>query len=119
MSIGPADGALDFFKALVFDPIVEKATLAIIAAVPWLAPVSALVRLVVRFVANAIYESMKEVINFEVILLRNVLHQKAFADASIELKKMARSKGIDSPEFRSLRNARKQDFAKLIRYTGT
>lgn len=121
MAAGPADKPLDTFRDLVFDPIVEKTILGIIALAPWVSfpPIAFIVKAAVRWIANFLYENMKEAINFEIILLKNVEHQKAFADASIELKKMARSKGIDSPEFRSLRNARKQDFAKLIRYTGT
>jgi hypothetical protein len=121
MSAGPADKPMDLFKTLVFDELVKSTIAYIIGLAPWLSfgPIAFIIGRVVVYVSGVLYEGMKEAINFEVILLNNAAHHKAFLKAQIELRGIAKNQGIDSPEFKRSREEHKTALAKFVRYSGT
>ncbi len=121
MAAGPADKAIDLFKDLVFDPLVKYAIGYIVGLAPFLAfgPISFIIGQVVTYVAGIIYEQLKDTINLEVILLNNAAHHAAFVSAEIELKKIALTKGIDSPEFYDSREKHKIALAVFARHVGS
>lgn len=121
MAAGPADKALDTFKTLVFDPMVNVVVGKVIGLAGWLAwgPISFLVTKVIVYVADVIYAELRGVINFNYIMLLNEKHHAAYVDAHLELKGIAKSKGIDSPEFKVAREKRKKALAEFVRYGAT
>jgi len=121
MSTGPADKGLDLFKTLVFDQIVNTLTSAIIGLAPWLSLpfFSFIVRKTVKWISEKLYEQLSQFINFEVILLRNAEYHREYISACIALNGIAKTLGIDSPEFKVARNEHKKALAKFVRYSGT
>lgn len=118
MSAGPSDKTLDAFKSLIFDGLLEQAIASIIAIAPWLSfpPLAFTIGVTVRFVGNKIYEILRDVVNFEVVMLRNDLLHREFVKAVRDVRVVILAKGIDSPEFRKARDAHKAALAKLVRY---
>lgn len=121
MAAGPADKVADLFKDLVFDHLVKAAIAQVVGLAPFLAwgPVSFIVGKVITYVASLLYEHLRLAINFQVILLNNELHHKAFVEASYSLTKLGKEKGIDSPEFKAQREKHKVALSKFVRYSGT
>lgn len=121
MSAGPVDGALDVFKDMVFDQLVKLAISHIIGLAPFLSfgPVAFVISRVVVYIANLLYGVMKDAINFQVILLNNSIHHKAFISAQIQLRQLAKEKGIESPEFKKSREDHAKHLSTFIRYSGT
>lgn len=121
MSAGPADKALDTFKGLVFDELVKLLISRVLGMAGWLAwgPVAFIVTKVITWVAEALYDALKEAVNFQVIILKNAAHQRAFAKATMELQSIADTAGINSPEFKVSREAHKNALAKFVRYGAT
>lgn len=121
MSAGPADQALDLFKSLVFDQITKMAISQILGLSPFLAwgPVAFIVGQAVAYVAGVLYNLLKDTINLEVILLKNAAFHKAYVEAAYSINRIAKEKGIDSPEFRKARDAHKAALSQFVRYNGT
>lgn len=121
MSTGPADKALDTFKSLVFDPLVEQVIARTIALAGWLGwgPVAFLVSKIFTWAANELYEALSQTINFQVILLKNEQFHKDFVVAAKALKEEAERNGIDSPQFRQAREKHKIALRKFVRYGTT
>lgn len=121
MSSGPADKVLDVFKSLIFDELVKVAIAKIIGLAPFLSwgPISFIVGKLVTYIAGELYVLLKDAINFHVILLNNAQHHTAYIDAQIQLKNIAKEKGIDSDEFKAQRQKHAASLAKFIRYSGT
>lgn len=121
MSSGPADKGLDLFKDLIFDPLVKLAIGQIVGLAPFLSfgPVAFIVGQVVTYVAGKLYELLKDTINLEVILINNAAHHAAFVSASIDLKRIAQTKGIDSVEFNESREKHKIALAAFARHVGS
>jgi hypothetical protein len=114
----PIDIGLDLFKNLVWDVWVKAVLGRLFAAVPlfgW-GPIGFFVTSMVMKFTDALYSSIKEFINIEAIEFRNKEFGKAYATASVKLKIIAREKGIDSPEFRSARDADKIALSNLARF---
>lgn len=107
----------DIFKSLIFDTLVKIAIEKIIALAPWLSfgPISFVVSTVVTMIANKLYEVLKEVVNLELIILKNDAHQRAFISAAIQLKSVATKYGPDSMEFTEYREKHKKALSDLIR----
>jgi len=120
MSAGPADKVLDTFKSLVFDELVKAAIAKIISQAAFLAwgPVAYIVGQVVTYVAGVLYEYMSDVINLEVILLKNSAYHAAYIEAHFRLQKVAKEKGIESPEFKTEREKHKAALSRFVRYGG-
>lgn len=121
MSTGPADKALDTFKSLIYDPLVEQLVVKTIALAGFLSwgPIAFVVSKVITWVANELYEHLSRAINFQVILLQNELHHRDYVKAAKALKEEAERNGIDSPQFREARAKHKAALSRFVRYTGT
>lgn len=121
MSSGPADKVLDIFKSLIFDELVKVVIAKVIDLAPFLSwgPVSFIVGKVITYIAGELYEVLKDIINFEVILLKNREHHVAYVNAHIQLRNIAKEKGIDSDEFKAQRKIQAAALASFIRYGGT
>lgn len=121
MSAGPADKTLDVFKDLIFDAQVKVVIAYITGLAPFLAfgPLAFIIARVVTYVADVLYAQLREVVNFQLILLNNAENHREYADAQIELSRIAKIKGIDSIEFRVLREKHKKALAKFVRYSGS
>ncbi len=119
MAKGPADAGLDTFKTLVFDPLVKGVIEKITASAGWLSfgPVAFIVSKLVTAIANALYDKLKLVINFQYIALLNEKHHKAYVEANTELRLIAKSQGINSPYFLEAREKRKKALALFVRST--
>lgn len=121
MSAGPADRALDVFKSLVFDQLTKAAIAQILGLSPFLAwgPIAYIIGQAVVYVGDVIYNQLKDAVNLEVILIKNEAFHKAYVNASLSISKIAKEKGIDSPEFRKARDEHKAALSKFVRYSGT
>lgn len=108
----------DLFRELVWGSLVKAVLGRIFAAVPLLGwgPIGFVVAFFVNKIASEIYDDVKELIKLEVIEFRNKEFEKAFNTTSVKLKIIAREKGIESPEFRSARDADKIALSKLARF---
>lgn len=106
------------FKELVWDSLVKAAIARLFAAVPFLAwgPVGIAVSWALTLFADKIYEAVKLAVELEVIVLRNEAHRRAFDRASVELRLLARTKGIESPEFKVAREEHKKALAQFVRF---
>lgn len=118
MAAGPADSALDTFKELVFDALVRLLISRIIALAGWLSfgPVSFIISQVVTYVANQLYELLRDQINFQYIMLRNDKFHAEYVKASLELQAAFDKLGKDSKEYRELRDAHKKALSEFVRY---
>ncbi len=121
MGAGPADKGLDTFKTLVYDPLIDVVVKKIIASASFLSfgPIAFIITAVVGLVADKIYAALKEIINFQYVLLLNEQHHAAFVEANQSLRKIAKEKGIDSEEYRNARSKRRSALAIFARYSGT
>jgi len=121
MSAGPVDKVADIFKDLIFDALVKNAITYVIGLAPFLSfgPIAFIVSKAITYIAGIVYDQLKLAINFQVILLNNEMHQKAFIDAQYSLSKLGKEKGIDSPEFKVMREKHKVALAKFVRNSGT
>lgn len=117
MAAGPATKGLDTFKTLVFDPLVNVAIGKVIGLAGWLSwgPISFVVTKAITFIANKLYDELGEVINFQYVMLLNEKHHKAFVEANTELRGLAKTRGINSKEFKEAREKRKVALAKFAR----
>ena len=61
---------------------------------------------------------MSDVINLEVILLKNSAYHAAYIEAHFRLQKVAKEKGIESPEFKTEREKHKAALSRFVRYGG-
>lgn len=116
MPTGPADKALDLFKGLVFDQLVKLAIQRILGMAAWLSwgPIAFIITRVVVFVADKLYEGVKDYVNIEYIMLRNETYHKQFIQAQYVLKGVASEKGVDSEEFRKARDEHKKALSKFV-----
>lgn len=108
----------DIFKDLVWDALVKAALGMLFRAVPWLAwgPLGVFVGWVVGLAAGYLYDAVKMAIDLQVIAFKNEAHRKAFDDAGVKLKIIAKDKGIDSPEFKEARELHKKRLAEFVHF---
>lgn len=71
---------------------------------------------VVMHFAEKLFEATNLVIQLETIVLRNESHRKAFDNAAVKLKILARDKGVDSEEFRKARDEHKRALSELVQF---
>lgn len=121
MAAGPADKVLDVFKELVFDQLVKNIIAKIVGLAPFLAwgPIAFIVTKVVTYLAGMVYDELKDAVNMKYIMLKNERYHAEFVAANGELRDIAKTKGIDSPEFKEAREKRKKTLADLARYDAT
>lgn len=105
---GVAKG-LDLFKTLVFDTAVEA---AIAAWAPWISKIPFLKGIITGF-TDKLYAQLAGSIIFGTVLFVNVQHRRAFDAAQTDLKGIALTKGIDSPEFKEAHERERQALKKF------
>lgn len=110
--------ALDLFKDLVWDTLVEAKLSALIASSVFFSfgPLKMLLTGIILHFMDMFYAAFKLFIVIEAIPIREKLLLTHYTSASINLKKTAARYGIDSPEFKEQRNADKKRLADMLRY---
>lgn len=108
----------DTFKDLVWDAVIKYALGKLFEAIPFLGKpiINLVVTMVFKFVAEWLYDGLKGIISFENTFFVNNDHRKAYDNASVAQKIIARDKGIDSPEFRKARDANKKALSDLTQW---
>lgn len=110
--------ALDTFKELVWGSLVKAALGKLFAALPLLGwgPIGWAITWIVERYSNELYQLAKEFLKLEAIALRNEAAERAYNTASVKLKLIARSNGIESEEFRKARDEDKKALDNLVRF---
>lgn len=109
---------VDTFKELVWDLVVREALRKLFSKVAWLGwgPIGAFITHFALKYSDEIYSMIKEFIVIEGIILRNAEFKEAYGKSSVKLKIVAKNKGIDSPEFKEVRETNKKDLSKYVRF---
>lgn len=110
--------ALDTFKELIWDSLVKAALGKLFAAFPLLGwgPIGWAITWIVGHYNEMIYLGLKEFIKLENIALRNEQAERAYGTASVKLKLIARSNGIESVAFRKARDEDKEKLSHFVRF---
>ena len=108
----------DIFKDLIWDTLVKVALMKLFAAVPWLGwgPVGVLVGWIAGMLADALYEALRLAVDLQMITFKNEAHRRAFDDAGVKLKLIAKDKGIESPEFKEARVRHREALAVFVKF---
>lgn len=108
----------DIFKSLVWDTLVKAALSQLFLAVPLLGwgPIGYVVSWLAVYFTDKLYAVVKTAVDLEVITLRNEEHKKEYAGAAVRLKLIAKSKGVDSPEFMKAREEQKLALSRFVRF---
>jgi len=99
---------MDNFKDLVWDNLVRAALNELYVAFPVLAipPFSWVVEFIVDQLSSKLYIVAKEIWEVNDLILKNEQSSKAYERADVALKIIAKSKGIESQEFKDAREAK-------------
>lgn len=110
----------DIFKSLIWDALVTAALNALFKAVPFLAwgPLGVVVSIIVRYVADWIFEGVDEYIDLQAIAFKKLELAREYAKYCVELKRVALVSGIDSVEFKNAREAAKLGLRDFIKFNG-
>lgn len=110
---------MDLFKDLLWENILKGAVERMLSRYPILGwgPVSWFVTFLIGEFADALYLILKEWFDLEAIAIKKRDLRLAFDRAGVECKIIARSHGIESPEFRKARDEHKADLSKFVRRT--
>jgi hypothetical protein len=110
----------DLFKDLVWDNLVDAALGALFTALPILKiwPIGPIINSVVRLFADKLFAALQLAIDLQIIAFVNGEHRRAFDDASVKLKIIASSHGIESEEFKKARKEHRDALSKFVRLSG-
>lgn len=110
----------EIFKSLFWDVVVSAALKQLFAAVPFLAwgPVGWLVEIIVRYVGDWIYEGVDEYIDLQVIAFKKLEHAREYARLTVNLKNVALTNGVNSPEFIDARKAAILAMRQFVKFNG-
>lgn len=110
--------ALDTFKELIWDSLVKAALGKLFAALPLLGwgPIGWAITWIVNRYSEELYLLAKEFVKLEALALRNEQAERAYNTASVKLKLIARTNGIESAEFRKARDDDKKALDNLVRF---
>lgn len=88
------------------------------AAVPILGfgPIGWLVTAVATLFGDKLYEGLRLAVSLELIALRNDAHRKAYVDAALNLRQIAETKGMESPDYKRAREAHREALARFVRF---
>lgn len=108
----------DIFKEFVWDAVVALAVKQLFTLVPFLAwgPIGVVVGWIAGLLADQLYKALKLFVDMNLIPLKNEKHRKAFDDAGVKLKIIAKGSGIDSAEFKGARDAHKKALAEFVKF---
>lgn len=109
----------DIFKDLVWGALVRLALSKLFAAVPWLGwgPIGVIVGWIAGMLAEQLYDAMKMAVDLQLIYFKNEKLRRAFDDASVKLKIIAKDKGITSLEFQEARKAHRETLGRLVQFS--
>lgn len=106
------------FKDLAWDALIKFVFDKVVAQVPFLGwgPVGLITQFVINIVAGELYGAFAEFIDLKVIAFKNETLYSEYKNASLKLRAIAVSKGIDSPEYKAERELHKKALSSFIRY---
>lgn len=110
--------AASLFKDLVWGGVTKLVTSELITLIPFLGlgPMGLVTGVIVSIVMNMVFNILQGIYDFEAIGITNEVHRKAFEDASVSLKIIAKEKGIDSPEFSAAREKHRAALSTFIQF---
>lgn len=108
----------DLFHDLVWLAIVKLVTGRLIAMIPFLGwgPLGIFTGWVVGVVMGWVYDAVKMAVELQLIHLKNEEHQRAFDSASLKLKLVARTHGVNSQEFKKAREENAKALAVFVTF---
>ena len=106
------------FRSLVWDNLIKAAIKRVFMAVPFLAmgPLGKITVYILTKFADKLYVVLKEEVDVQRIIFRNRKLGREFGRASVKLKIIAKSKGIDSNEFKNAREIHKKRLSDFVRF---
>lgn len=109
---------LDTFKELLWDHIVRATLTKIFVKVPLLGwgPIGYVISNLVFKYSDELYSALSFFIEVKLIVLKNKKLQQEYAAASLRLRQVALSSGIESVEFRKARDEDKDALSKFVRF---
>lgn len=109
----------DFFKELVIHNLVKASLSRLFLAVPILGwgPFGLIISYFAYKYADLFYEEMKLVIAIEKIKITNSSFEEAYNKESLRLRIYCEEYGIDSPEYKDIKNKAKKALADLVQFT--
>ncbi len=109
----------DLFKELILDKLIKASLGRLFSAVPMLGwgPIGIIITYFATKYGELFYEEMKLVINMEKIEITNSSFESAYHKAGVKLKLYSEQYGVDSAEYRRIRNEAKKSLADLIQFT--
>ncbi len=112
------NNTVDAVKELIWSSYVKSATLKIFVAVPILGwpPFALLINHLILTYSDFLYDSLKAFLSEEMILFKNKRAEEQFKKSALLLNEIAKTKGIDSKEYRETRNENKKLLENLVRY---
>lgn len=102
-------GAEDLFKKLVWDNLVTAALTAF--GVNF-----SVVRWVVGFFTDKIYEIFRTLFDEGALIFLNEAHKRAFDDATVSLKIIGQQKGIDSDEYKKAKSNAQAALSAFLKF---
>jgi hypothetical protein len=108
------------FKDLLWDNAVDACLVLLFADQPWmnLPPVKWIVTTITHKATDALFSSFKLFVDLKAISIINDRARDEFTKEALRLKSIAKTKGIDSPEFRKAREDAKAALAKHCHFNG-
>lgn len=106
------------FKSLLWDSLVRAGLQRLFTAVPLLGwgPLGTVITWAVFHFSDQLYETWDTAVDLKAIALKKEEHRKAFDRASIELWMIAKTEGVDSPDYKRVREQHKIDLSRLVHY---
>lgn len=108
----------DAFKFLVWDSLIKLAISELLKRVAFLSwgPVAFFITWLITKFSDVFYELFSDMIEIQVLILKNENIHKEFAEASLDLKRVAIARGVDSVEYKEVRSARIKKMENFVRY---
>jgi hypothetical protein len=105
-------------KDLFWDALVQLALKKLFQLIPWLGwgPLGILVSWVVGHFADLAFEALVQYVDHTSIAFRNAAMHRAYVTASLDLRKLAHEKGIDSEDFRLAREEHKKRLSEFVQW---
>ena len=110
----------DLFKDLIWDTTLEALVAAASGILPgWLSWLGPLVGSILITFADKLYYALKLVVDMENVRIKNAELRREFAAASVELRYLIDSQGIDSEAFKHARVEHKKALSKFVQWNPT
>jgi|WetSurMetagenome_2_1015567.scaffolds.fasta_scaffold559515_2 hypothetical protein len=118
ITVNLLDGIFDIFKELVWDNLVKATLTEIFVAVPLLGwgPIGFVITSLAVKYSDKLYNGINKVVDVKAIALKDEILKREYDSASIKLKIIANSYGINSSEFEVSRVAHKNYLSQFVRF---